>query len=317
MDICISTKSVWGVASVKQHEGGVATSASVLLFGRLGKGSHHFADDLEHHLICSSTDWSQSHVPVVSADQNIIGESHPTPELEAGVRNLSEKSATLKLAHASQHSYVLSCHMVVCCSVQPRSQHLNFSEQFCDSEVDVLVVQQGGSECFTLPGVGDGVIDDVDHGGETDSCCCKPFLLELHHLVSEAHTLLPDDVLGWDSHIVKVDDSSVRAMHAHLADLLGKVDARGVHGQADQGFVAVGISFSGICEKTHPVSLEGIGDPHLLTIDDQIIPHSSGSGCSSCHIAATSWLTHSKASHLIPKDRWLKELLLQLMGPKP
>ena len=60
------------------------------------------------------------------------------------------------------------------------------------------------------------------------------------------------------------------------------------------------ISFSGICEKTHPVSLvenlsimlnlvqklpghgefgakkylEGIGDPHLLTIDDQIIPHS-------------------------------------------
>ena len=29
-------------------------------------------------------------------------------------------------------------------------------------------------------------------------------------------------------------------MHAHLADLLGKVDAGGVHGQADQGLVAVG-----------------------------------------------------------------------------
>ena len=57
-------------------------------------------------------------------------------------------------------------------------------------------------------------------------------------------------------------------------------------------------------------------------------------GCSS-HITSTSWLTHSKAGHLkagwnvtlikllrnikylVPKDRGFKELLLELMGPKP
>ena len=62
--------------------------------------------------------------------------------------------------------------------------------------MDVLVVQERGSECLTLPNyhflsasnasrqllfdnlaaprVGNGVIDDVDTGGEADSRCCQP-----------------------------------------------------------------------------------------------------------------------------------------------
>ena len=31
----------------------------------------------------------------------------------------------------------------------------------------------------------------------------------------------------------------IKHLHAHLADLLGQVDAGGVHGQADQGLVPV------------------------------------------------------------------------------
>ena len=115
------------------------------------------------------------------------------------------------------------------------------------------------------------------------------------------------------------------------------------------------ISFSGICKKTHPISLvvkvkfsnhakccakkhlEGVGNPHLLPIDDQIITHSeisthechnlcllflsyffyrtcrktpsSSGGCSS-HITSTSWLTHSKASHL--NAGWNVTLLMKL-----
>merc|ERR1712212_849457 len=207
--------------------------------------------------------------------------------------------------------------MVVSCPVQPRPQHLHLSEQFCQAEVNVLVVQERGSECLALPSVGDGVIDDVDTGGEADGRCCQPFLLELHHLVSEAHTFLPNDILGWHTHIVKVDDGCVGALHAHLADLLGQVDAGGVHGQADQRLVPVRISLPCISKKAHPVSLESICYPHLLPVDDQIITNSSSSGGCSSNITATSWLTHSQASHLISKDRGLQKLFLELMRTKP
>ena len=44
--------------------------------------------------------------PVVSADQNIVGEAHPSPELEAGVRNLPHQSPALQLAHRGQLGHI-------------------------------------------------------------------------------------------------------------------------------------------------------------------------------------------------------------------
>merc|ERR1719210_1584332 len=290
---------------------------SALLLGRLGQSSHQLADDLQHHLVRSSTNRSQSHVPVVSADQNIICEAHPSPELQTGVSNLPEKPATLQLAHASQHCDVLSSHVVVCRSVQPRPEHLHLCEQLCQTEVDVLVIQQRRSERLPLPGVSNRIVDDVDTGGEADSCCCQPLLLELHHLVGETHSFLPDDIICRHSDIVEVDDSSVGTLHSHLVNPLSEVDARGVHWQADKRLVSVGVSLSCICKKAHPVGLESVSDPHLLSIDDKIVAYPSGRGGCGSHITSAAWLTNTKTSHLIPQDRGLQKVLLQLMRSKP
>merc|ERR1719370_2588916 len=239
-------------------------------------------------------------------------------------QNCRQESATslsslphFKLAHASQHCDVLSSHVVVGCSVQPRPEHLHLGEQLCQTEVDVLVVQQRSSERLSLPGVRNCIVDDVDTGREADSRCCQPLLLELHHLVGETHPFFPDDIFGGHSDIVEVDDSSVGTLHAHLVNPLGEVDARGVHGQADERLVPVGVSLSCICKKAHPVSLESIGDPHLLAIDDKIVSNPPSCGGCSSHVTSTAWFTHTKTSHLIPQDRGLQKVLLQLMGPEP
>merc|ERR1719220_306580 len=97
---------------------------------------------------------------------------------------------------------------------------------------------------------------------------------------------VPDDIFCRHSDIVKVDNCSVGTLHAHLVDPFGEVDARGVHGQADKRLVPVGVSLSCICKKAHPVSLEGISDPHLLSIDDKIVAYPSGRGGCCSHITS-------------------------------
>ena len=45
-------------------------------------------------------------------------------------------------------------------------------------------------------------------------------------------------------------------------------DPRSVHGHTDEGFVGVrGAPLTSICEKTHPVCLQAIGDPHFAACE--------------------------------------------------
>lgn len=44
------------------------------------------------------------------------------------------------------------------------------------------------------------------------------------------------------------------------------------------------LTLGGVGEKTYPVSLEGIGDPHFLAIDDVVITIPLGCGFNAGHI---------------------------------
>ena len=45
-------------------------------------------------------------LPVHPTDQNLVGEAHPAPELEAGVRHLPHQPPALQLAHRGQLGHV-------------------------------------------------------------------------------------------------------------------------------------------------------------------------------------------------------------------
>ena len=48
--------------------------------------------------------------------------------------------------------------------------------------------------------------------------------------------------------------------------------------------------------------LEGVGDPHLLAVDDQVVARPPGGGLTGGHVAASSWLTDSKTSHGLQEE---------------
>lgn len=43
-------------------------------------------------------------------------------------------------------------------------------------------------------------------------------------------------------------------------------------------------ALGGVSKKTYPVSLEGIGDPHLLAVDDQVVTIPLGCGLDAGHV---------------------------------
>ena len=61
---------------------------AVALFLVLGQGAHVLAYDLQHDLVGPAADGGEPHVSVHPADQHVVGEAHPAPELQAGVGHL-------------------------------------------------------------------------------------------------------------------------------------------------------------------------------------------------------------------------------------
>ena len=43
--------------------------------------------------------------------------------------------------------------------------------------------------------------------------------------------------------------------------------------------------------------LEGVGDPHLLAVDDQVVARPPGCGLTGSHVAAAPRLAHPETSH--------------------
>ena len=79
-----------------------------LFLGLVGfrKDAHSLAYDAEHDLVSAAPDGCEPEVPVEPADQHLVSEAHPSPELEAGVCNLPHKSPALQLAHGGQLGHV-------------------------------------------------------------------------------------------------------------------------------------------------------------------------------------------------------------------
>ena len=50
-------------------------------------------------------------------------------------------------------------------------------------------------------------------------------------------------------------------------------------------------------QETDPVGLEGVCDPHLLAVDDEVVPDPPGGGLAGGHVTAAAGLTDSQAGH--------------------
>ena len=62
-------------------------------------------------------------------------------------------------------------------------------------------------------------------------------------------------------------------------------------------FIRLTRTLLGVGKKADPVSLEGVGDPHLLPVDDEVVPDPPGGGLAGGHVTATTRLAHTETSH--------------------
>ena len=80
---------------------------------------------------------------------------------------------------------LLSGNIFIRSPVHEGPQQLHLSQQLCQPEVDVLIVQERGTKCLPLSDIVNSLVDNIDHGCEAHSTGSKPLLLELDHLVGE------------------------------------------------------------------------------------------------------------------------------------
>merc|ERR1719312_794944 len=95
------------------------------------------------------------------------------------------------------------------------------------------------------------------------------------------------------------------------------MDAGRVHWKANQRLVRVSGSLASVSQQAHPVGLKGVGDPHLLPVDHQVVSHSLGGGLTSGNVAATTGFADSEASYGVPKNRGFEKLLLHVVRAEP
>ena len=70
----------------------------------------------------------------------------------------------------------------------------------------------------------------------------------------------------------------------------------------------------GICEQTHPVCLDAVGDPHLAAINDVIVAVAAGAGTDISDVGTRFGLADTDTADLITGDRWYQELLAQILA---
>ena len=68
----------------------------------------------------------------------------------------------------------------------------------------------------------------------------------------------------------------------------------------------------GVGKKADPVSLEGVGDPHLLAVDDEVVPDPPGGGLAGGHVTPAAGLAHSQTGHDLEHVHFMSGLLLSV-----
>ena len=77
-------------------------------------------------------------------------------------------------------------------------------------------------------------------------------------------------------------------------------------------FIRLTRTLLGVGKKADPVSLEGVGDPHLLPVDDEVVPDPPGGGLAGGHVTPTAGLAHSQTGHDLEHVHFMSGLLLSV-----
>src|SRR5258706_8284500 len=200
---------------------------------------HVLGDDAEHHLVGAACDRREAAVAVQARDAVVPSVAHAAPVLHAAVGHDAQQPARLELGHRGPLRHVLSGDVLLGREVDERAQRLDLRLQLGELEMDDLVVEHAPAEDLPLARVGRRLLDAVEQTLDRVRRGPQALLLELHHLVGEAHAFLADAVALRHAHAVEVDQAGVAGHHADLADLLRAFDPGRVHRHHDQALVLV------------------------------------------------------------------------------
>ncbi len=181
--------------------------------------------------------------------------------------------------------------------------------------MDDLVVEQRPAEHLALARVFGGFRDQALHADHGRDRTPQPLLLELLHLVDEAHAFLADQVPDGHLHFVEEDLRRIGRAHAELVELLHHLHALGLHRQADQRLVLVHRAFARVGQEAHPVGLGAVGGPHLAAVDNVVAADTACRGLERGDVRSGADLRDAQASDIIAGDRRRQELTAQLVAP--
>jgi hypothetical protein len=180
--------------------------------------------------------------------------------------------------------------------------------------MDHLVVEQRPSEHLALARVLHGLVDQplhADHGGDGAP---QPLLLELLHLIDEAHAFLADGMAHRHLHVVEEDLGGVGGAHAELVELFDDLHALGLHRDHDQRLVLVDRALASVGQKAHPVGLGAVGRPHLAAVDQPVAADAPGRGLERGDVGPGADFGDAEAGHVVAGDRRGEELLAQVVA---
>ena len=180
--------------------------------------------------------------------------------------------------------------------------------------MDDLVVEQRTAEHLALACVLRRLVDQplhADHGGDRAP---QPLLLELLHLVDEAHAFLADQVPHRYLHFVEEDLRGVRRAHAELVELLHDLNAGRLHRQTDQRLVLVDWPSPRIGQQAHPVGLRAVGRPHLAAVDHIVAADAARGRLERRDIGTGTDFRDAEAGHVVTRNRRRQELAPQLVA---
>ncbi len=207
-------------------------------------------------------------------------------------------------------------HIQVTGAVGQRTQRLDLGFHLRQFELHPLLVGQRGSEQLALLSPLNRPRNAVGQTLQATGRGPQPLLLELHHLVHEALTLLPDAVTLRNTHFVEIDQPGVAGMHTDLADLACLFDAGAVHRHHHQRLVLVLRPVTGIDQHAHPVGLQAVGDPHLLTADDVVVAILARMALDRRHVAAGTRLADADTPDHVARNRRGQKLAPELVTAK-
>src|SRR6185295_11048664 len=216
----------WRSSSSVSKRGNSLMALMVLPLPR--QRAHGLADDAEHDLVCAAADRGQPRVAIHARDLALGHVTHAAPILQAGVADLAHQPPGGELRHRGKLRHVRAGEILLDRTVNVRTQHLHFGLELRKPEVHHLIVQNALAEGLPPGGVFDGHADHALHLHQPGGRSPDALLLELLHLIDEAHAFFADAIALRYAHIVEEDLRRVGGTHAELVELARDLDTLGL-----------------------------------------------------------------------------------------